>query len=191
MSLSPYQQAILQEMGIPVWVPKAVYEAKLEETGARATDSSTNAHHSAMPAESKPITQEQKQSRLAQLRAQVGSESSKADDKSITKPAHAIQQENQPATSTPQAAPFSLPDSPEGLPLSAEQTKQCAKWLDDLRLACVQLGLPSELASKVMISKALAVDDQAIILPAEPLSLTPSQKRALWLALTTLAKTQS
>ncbi|MEC9022971.1 MAG: alanine acetyltransferase, partial [Pseudomonadota bacterium] len=90
MALTSYQQAVLQEMGIPVWITKDAYtelkqedQAKQNNTNAvqrnvgTASSSSTqlpysqNAQINKPP--STPISQEEKQSRLAQLRANVGS----------------------------------------------------------------------------------------------------------------------
>jgi len=80
MSLSTFQRAVLQEMGIPVWVSQSSLQD--ENTNPVATDvahnPSVNAsfatasnHSPAMP------SNEEKQSRLAQLRAQVSSSSTK------------------------------------------------------------------------------------------------------------------
>ncbi|MCH2258126.1 MAG: alanine acetyltransferase, partial [Alteromonas sp.] len=82
MSLTSYQQAVLQEMGIPVWITKDAYtelkqedQAKQNNTNAvqrnvgTASSSSTqlpfsqNAQTNKPP--STPISQEEKQSRLA------------------------------------------------------------------------------------------------------------------------------
>ncbi|MBQ4830371.1 hypothetical protein J8L84_13915 [Alteromonas sp. MMG017] len=81
MSLSTFQRAVLQEMGIPVWVSQS--SLQVENTNSVATDvenkpsanvsfATTSNHSPAMP------SNEEKQSRLAQLRAQVSSDSTKA-----------------------------------------------------------------------------------------------------------------
>jgi len=90
MSLSTFQRAVLQEMGIPVWVSQSSLQD--ENTNSVATDvankPSVNAtfatasnHSPAMP------SNEEKQSRLAQLRAQVSSDSTKASGQTkVTSP---------------------------------------------------------------------------------------------------------
>ena len=80
------------------------------------------------------------------------------------------------------------PVSPEGIPLSAEQKAKSQQWLKDLQLACVQLGIPSQWASTIMIGRTLSVTETAIILPATPLKLTAVQKRELWAQLISAAR---
>ncbi|MDP2597370.1 hypothetical protein [Alteromonas stellipolaris] len=81
MSLSTFQRAVLQEMGIPVWVSQSSLQD--ENTNSVATDvankrsandsfATASNYSPAMP------SNEEKQSRLAQLRAQVSSDSTKA-----------------------------------------------------------------------------------------------------------------
>lgn len=191
MSLSLYQQAILQEMGIPVWIPKEVYDQKASEVGSKsdALVRSTVTDQSAPKHQSTPITQEQKQSRLAQLRAQMG----KSTQNDIPQPEEksvATQQLSGIASIESPTAPKGIAPSPPGRPLSAEQQSSATAWLTDLQLACVMLGLPSHLASNVMVGTALKIESQAIVLPAEPLSLTSAQKRELWQALGETATTR-
>jgi len=195
MSLTSYQQAVLQEMGITVWVTKKAYEEQKSES---TVEQERNGVALSQPAQTqvtersqaKPITQEEKQSKLAQLRAQMG-----GGAKSETKPDKSAEKTSVTATSNEQvhsrpATPKNVPLSPEGVPLSAQQREQAALWLSDLQLACVQLGLPSTLVGSVMISTTLKVDEHAIILPAAPLSLNKKQKRALWQALISFAQTR-
>ena len=233
MSLTSYQQAVLQEMGIPVWITKDAYtelkqkdQAKQNNTNAvqrnvgTASSSSTqlpysqNAQINKPP--STPISQEEKQSRLAQLRANVGSS---AKDKAKPKDGGAAKlstlgashnegkvgqietgasQSNNtsPSYDNAVASQESLtksigakgPVSPEGIPLSAEQKAKSQQWLKDLQLACVQLGIPSQWASTIMIGRTLSVTETAIILPATPLKLTAVQKRELWAQLISAAR---
>ena len=195
MSLTSYQQAVLQEMGITVWVTKKAYEEqKSDSTVAQVNNGAaltqTSQAQVTERSQAKPITQEEKQSKLAQLRAQMGggAKSETKPDKPAVK-ASVSAPSNAQAHSSP-AKPKNVPLSPEGVPLSAEQREQAALWLSDLQLACVQLGLPSTLVASVMISTALKVDEHAIILPAAPLSLNKKQKRALWQALINFAQTR-
>jgi hypothetical protein len=81
MSLSTFQRAVLQEMGIPVWVSQSslqdentnsVATGVANKPSVNASFATTSNHSSTMP------SNEEKQNRLAQLRAQVSSDSTKA-----------------------------------------------------------------------------------------------------------------
>ncbi len=233
MSLTSYQQAVLQEMGIPVWITKDAYtelkqedQAKQNNTNAAqrnvgtASSSATQLPYSQNAQVNKPpstpISQEEKQSRLAQLRANVGSS---AKDKAKPKDSGTIklsthgashdegkvgqtetgasQSQNVspsyhnavvPQESSTKSSGAKGPVSPEGIPLSAEQKTKSQQWLKDLQLACVQLGIPSQWASTIMIGRTLSVTETAIILPATPLKLTAVQKRELWAQLISAAR---
>ena len=233
MSLTSYQQAVLQEMGIPVWITKDAYTELKQEDQAKQNNAnaaqrnvgtassssaqipySQNAQANKPP--STPISQEEKQSRLAQLRANVGSS---AKDKAKPKDGGAAKlstlgashnegkvgqtetgasqsHNTSPSYDNAVASQESLtksigakgPVSPEGIPLSAEQKAKSQQWLKDLQLACVQLGIPSQWASTIMIGRTLSVTETAIILPATPLKLTAVQKRELWAQLISAAR---
>ena len=233
MSLTSYQQAVLQEMGIPVWITKDAYTELKQEDQAKQNNAnaaqrnvgtassssaqipySQNAQANKPP--STPISQEEKQSRLAQLRANVGSS---AKDKTKPKDGGAAKlstlgashnegkvgqtetgasqsHNTSPSYDNAVASQESLtksigakgPVSPEGIPLSAEQKAKSQQWLKDLQLACVQLGIPSQWASTIMIGRTLSVTETAIILPATPLKLTAVQKRELWAQLISAAR---
>ena len=233
MSLTSYQQAVLQEMGIPVWITKDAYTELKQEDQAKqnnanaaqrnvgsTTSSSTQLPYSQNAQTNKPpstpISQEEKQSRLAQLRANVGSS---AKDKAKPKDGGAAKlstpgashnegkvgqtetgasqsHNTSPSYDNAVASQESLtksigakgPVSPEGIPLSAEQKAKSQQWLKDLQLACVQLGIPSQWASTIMIGRTLSVTETAIILPATPLKLTAVQKRELWAQLISAAR---
>ncbi|WP_338516755.1 alanine acetyltransferase [Alteromonas gracilis] len=190
MSLSTYQHAILQEMGIPVWVPKDALDRE-SQVNSNTPASSPAVGQGVSPSQSAthstPITQEQKQSRLEQLRAQMNAGADK--EATVTNQKAAVASEQQKQESELESKPSKdIAPSPLGVPLSAAQRNSAQQWLEDLQLACVVLGLPSHLASSVMIGTSLSVDSQALVLPVEPLSLTASQKRALWQALGNAAK---
>ncbi|OJF67441.1 alanine acetyltransferase [Alteromonas sp. V450] len=233
MSLTSYQQAVLQEMEIPVWITKDAHtelkredQAKQHNTNAAqrnvgtASSSATQLPHSQNAQTNKPpstpISQEEKQSRLAQLRANVGSSSAKDKAKpknsgaaklSTHGTSHNEEKVGQTETGASQSHNISPsydnavashesltkstgakgPVSPEGIPLSAEQKAKSQQWLKDLQLACVQLGIPSQWASTIMIGRTLSVTETAIILPATPLKLTTAQKRELWAQLISAA----
>lgn len=180
MSLTFYQRAVLQEMGVPVWISKDAYAVNnIKEGNARASVVEQTAVKSPS---STPISKEQKQSRLAQLRAQVGS----SNEQSQTKPVQKAEENEQP--DKPSTRVSFQDQLPKGIPLSAEQKQVCAAWLSDLTLACVQLGLPSSWANNVLIGKSLSISEQAIVLPELPSALSSHQKRALWNALVNASK---
>lgn len=212
MSLTSYQQAVLQEMGIPVWITKDAHAKMKKQEGLKEGKAVATTHGAAASTSPQtpfsqngqeykppttPISQEEKQSRLAQLRANVGSG---AKDKPKPKVAVTAEMPTRRALSN-EATEKSVanksevvygeakgPVSPEGIPLSAEQRAKSQQWLKDLQLACVQLGIPSQWASTIMIGRTLSVSETAIILPATPLKLTATHKRALWAQLVSAGK---
>ncbi len=233
MSLTSYQQAVLQEMGLPVWITKDAYTELKQEDQAKqinanaaqrnvgtASSSSAQLRYSQNAQTNKPpstpISQEEKQSRLAQLRANVGSsakDKAKPKDGGAAKlstlgashnerkvgqtetgasQSHNISPSFDNAVTSQESLTKSIaakgPVSPEGIPLSAEQKAKSQQWLKDLQLACVQLGIPSQWASTIMIGRTLSVTETAIILPATPLKLTTVQKRELWAQLISAAR---
>ena len=233
MSLTSYQQAVLQEMGIPVWITKEAYtelkqedQAKQNNTNAAQRNVGTASSSSAQlpysqnaqtnKPPSTPISQEEKQSRLAQLRANVGSsakDKAKPKDGGAAKlstlgashndgkvgqtetgasQSHNISPSFDNAVTLQESLTKSIdakePVSSEGIPLSAEQKAKSQQWLKDLQLACVQLGIPSQWASTIMIGRTLSVSETAIILPATPLKLSTVQKRELWAQLISAAR---
>ena len=171
MHLSLYQHAILQEMGIPVWMSKEAYISSLksetnrnenESGSSRAAIASQKIGGNEQFAVSQPISQEEKQSRLEQLRANVG-----GVPKSKPKPTVMPQK-----SSTAQSQPL-------GIPLSAQQKAISAEWLSDITLACVQLGLASNQMT-ILLGKSLNIHEDVIVLPVPPDRLSGAQKRALW-----------
>ena len=174
------------EMGIPAWITKDAYTELGRKTKRNKTmpmqhnatsasrSSSTQRFYSQNAQTNKPpstpISQEEKQSRLAQLRANVGSSAkgkAKPKDGGAAKlstpgTSHNEEKVGQTETGASQshntspsygnavASQESLtksigakgPVSPEGIPLSAEQKAKSQQWLKDLQLACVQLGIP-------------------------------------------------
>ena len=212
MSLTSYQQAVLQEMGIPVWITKDAHAEMKKQEGLKEGRTSASTHGAAISASpqtpfsqnvhenrqpSTPISQEEKQSRLAQLRANVG-----GSVKSKPKPKDAVSAETSTHSALSNGATeknvankaevaqsqAKVPASPEGIPLSAEQKAKSQQWLKDLQLACVQLGIPSHWANTIMIGRTLSVTESAIVLPAAPLKLNTEQKRALWAQLVSAGK---
>ena len=180
MSLTSFQRAVLQEMGVPVWISKDAYVVnKAKEGNVRAPVVEQTAVKSTS---STPISKEEKQSRLAQLRAQVGSNNEQPQSKPVQPAEEKEQSKEQPTR-------FSSQDQlPKGIPFSAEQKQLYAALLSDLTLACIQLGLPSSWANNVMIGKSLSISEQAIVLPELPSALSSHQKRALWNALINASK---
>lgn len=189
MLITPYQHAVLQEMGIPVWISKEAYfAAESGEVGSAASKHSDKLHSTEIAqrnvsssVSSKPISQQEKQSRLDQLRAHVGGASAHKEN---TAAKEGIPTKESSATSKPQPAQSdsSSQSQPLGIPLSASQKVASAAWLSDLTLACVQLGLSSSQVN-VFIGTTLSIHKNAIVVPAPPEQLNTQQKRALWSAL--------
>ena len=189
MLITPYQHAVLQEMGIPVWISKEAYfAAESGEVGSAASKHSDKLHSTEIAqrnvsssVSSKPISQQEKQSRLDQLRAHVGGASAHKEN---TAAKESIPTKESSATSKPQPAQSdtSSQSQPLGIPLSASQKVASAAWLSDLTLACVQLGLSSSQVN-VFIGTTLSIHKNAIVVPAPPEQLNTQQKRALWSAL--------
>ena len=178
MLITPYQHAVLQEMGIPVWISKEAYFASQnskegnganKNTGSENTAKLLSRENAPAPVSSKPISQQEKQSRLDQLRAHVGGATAHKESAPTNKP-----QSTQSNTSSQ--------SQPLGIPLSASQKVASAAWLSDLTLACVQLGLSSSQVN-VFIGTTLSIHKDAIVLPAPPTQLNTQQKRDLWQAL--------
>lgn len=169
MAFTQYQQAVLQEMGIQVWISKEAYLEKsvTDEKDENKAANSLSVANPVRPIEPKPVSQQEKQSRLAQLRAQVESK----EESPKPKPS---------VTASPQ----------QGIPLSAEQKRDSAQWLSDLTLACVQIGLSSSQVN-IVIGTSLSVEADAIRLPALPHKLSPAQKKALWHALVNASQAKS
>ena len=169
MAFTQYQQAVLQEMGIQVWISKEAYldKSATDERDERKAINSTFDANPVTPSEPKPVSQQEKQSRLAQLRAQVESKETALKPK-----------------------PTVTDSSQKGIPLSAEQKRDNAQWLSDLTLACVQIGLSSSQVN-IVIGASLRVDANAIQLPALPHKLSPAQNKALWHALVSASQSKS
>jgi hypothetical protein len=185
MTVSSYQQAILQEMGIPVWESQQAY---LDKTTS-SPEASSPSHH-ASPS-GKSISQQDKQSHLAQLRAQVGAKEVKDAKESMSRNGATVKGGGQTfkphdtLSTSPTSQHSSTVESqppPLGIPLSAQQKIAAKQWLSDVTLACVQLGLSSSQAN-VIIGKDIAVVENAIVLPVAPNQLSNKQQRGLWHAL--------
>lgn len=190
MLITPYQHAVLQEMGIPVWISKEAYFAaqnSKEGNGANKNTGSENTvklpsrENAPAPVSSKPISQQEKQSRLEQLRAHVGGASAHKESIPI-KESSAAKESTATIKPQPTQSDTSSQSQPLGIPLSASQKVASAAWLSDLTLACVQLGLSSSQVN-VFIGTTLSIRKDAIVLPAPPTQLNTQQKRDLWQAL--------
>ncbi|BFT31017.1 hypothetical protein D210916BOD24_21930 [Alteromonas sp. D210916BOD_24] len=194
MSFTPYQQAVLQEIGVPLWIPKSVYEEKDTLVSAGKREVALNSSSTKV---SSVTSQQEKQSHLASLRAQVSNSLEKSKKQSTsglpiqTVSAAAQKNERVPSSANNVSTHHPISQSPQGVPLSAEQKAKSQQWLSDLQLACVQLGIPSNWASTIMVGRALSVDETAIILPATPLKLSATQKRELWAQLVRVGQTLS
>lgn len=190
MLITPYQHAVLQEMGIPVWISKEAYFAAQNSKEGNGANKNTGSENTAKlpsrenaPASvsSKPISQQEKQSRLDQLRAHVGGASAHKESPPI-KESSAAKESSATNKSQLTQSDTSSQSQPLGIPLSASQKVASAAWLSDLTLACVQLGLSSSQVN-VFIGTTLRIRKDAIVLPAPPTQLNTQQKRDLWQAL--------
>ncbi|WP_269517759.1 alanine acetyltransferase [Alteromonas sp. BMJM2] len=190
MLITPYQHAVLQEMGIPVWISKKAYFAAQnskegnganKNTGSENTAKLLSRENAPAPVSSKPISQQEKQSRLDQLRAHVGGATAHKESPPI-KESSAAKESSATNKSQPTQSDTNSQSQPLGIPLSASQKVASAAWLSDLTLACVQLGLSSSQVN-VFIGTTLSIHDDAIVLPAPPTQLSTQQKRDLWQAL--------
>ena len=196
MLITPYQHAVLQEMGIPVWISKEAYFAAQNSKEGNGANKNTGSENTAkLPSREnasasvprKPISQQEKQSRLDQLRAHVGGasahkESPPIKESSAAKESTPIKESSATNKPQPTQSDSSSQSQPLGIPLSASQKVASAAWLSDLTLACVQLGLSSSQVN-VFIGTTLSIRKDAIVLPAPPTQLNTQQKRDLWQAL--------
>ncbi|MEW9798192.1 hypothetical protein [Alteromonas sp. CYL-A6] len=144
--LSKFQHAVLQEMGIPVWVR--------QDTQGQSTSPQPNEPATTV---TKPV--QDKTAHLAALRKQLGDKTATAD-----KPAKADN-----------------PPTPIVMPLSADARQ--AEIFKDIERAVGYSTVGS--INDYAVGSGLHIDGQRLVLPCEPAKMTPSQKRALWVLLTT------
>ncbi len=211
MSLSTFQRAVLQEMGIPVWVSQSslqdentnsVATGVANKPSVNASFATTSNHSSTMP------SNEEKQNRLAQLRAQVSSDSTKAsgqtkaassnasdswsaaqrsvdsaEDSTTSKSASQVKSVNASSQSSSHSSNvLSNPASnntPALVELTQAQRLQGKQWLQDLDVALAYLQL-SFTSTQVKIGQDVAVTNGGIVLPSAPHLLTAAMQRQLW-----------
>ncbi|WP_218418002.1 hypothetical protein [Alteromonas lipotrueae] len=223
MSLSTFQRAVLQEMGIPVWVNQSSLQDEnsssvaanvASKRSANASFATANSHSPAMP------SNEEKQSRLAQLRAQVSSDSSKASGQtkaagqnasgsraepsaqslssaapqSVTNTASKNVLKSESINSSSQSSSFSSNSASSGTAAMVELTQvqrlQGKQWLQDLDVALAYLQL-SLTSTQVKIGQAVAVTYDGIVLPSAPHLLTAAIQKQLWKMLCALSNNAS
>ena len=155
MFLSTYQRAILQEMGIPVWI-----EQTSKPQDANVTVGSTGGVSNNTPHATHSLTSEDKQARLAQLRAQVTSAS-----------------QGEPSQSS-----VSNNKNTDSVPLTAKQHKQASLWLKDLDIALFHVGV-SLTSEQVTLGQEIQVTEREVRLVAPPHQLSAAQRKLLWQAL--------
>ncbi|MFY0666549.1 MAG: hypothetical protein JXQ95_00735 [Alteromonas stellipolaris] len=211
MSLSTFQRAVLQEMGIPVWVSQSslqdentnsVATGVANKPSVNASFATTSNHSSTIP------SNEEKQNRLAQLRAQVSSDSTKAsgqtkaassnasdswsaaqrsvdsaEDSTTSKSASQVKSVNASSQSSSHSSNvLSNPASsntPALVELTQAQRLQGKQWLQDLDVALAYLQL-SFTSTQVKIGQDVAVTNGGIVLPSAPHLLTAAMQRQLW-----------
>lgn len=214
MSLSTFQRAVLQEMGIPVWVSQSSLQDEdsnsvpagvANNRSASASFVTANNHSPAMP------SNEEKQSRLAQLRAQVSSDSPKASGQSkpggqntsgspasapqsIASSASQGQFKSESTNSSSQSSSFSSNPAPSDtlamVELTQAQRLQGKQWLQDVDVALAYLQLPLT-STQVKIGQAVAVTHDGIVLPSAPHLLTAAMQKQLWKMLCALSNNTS
>lgn len=222
MSLSTFQRAVLQEMGIPVWVSQSslqdentnsVATGVANKPSVNASFATTSNHSSTMP------SNEEKQNRLAQLRAQVSSDSTKAsgqtkaassnasdswsaaqrsldsaEDSTTSKSASQVKSVNASSQSSSHSSNvLSNPASsntPALVELTQAQRLQGKQWLQDLDVALAYLQL-SFTSTQVKIGQDVAVTNGGIVLPSAPHLLTAAMQRQLWKMLCALSNNVS
>jgi len=180
MSLSTFQRAVLQEMGIPVWVSQSspLSDATVPSTPPSADNKSNKTQIHAQP------TTEEKQSRLAQLRAQVSSNS-------------ANQNERKGAWSSapsPSASAASNPINTQATPVLMELTQaqrlHAKQWLEDVDVSLAHLNLRLS-SAQIKIGQQLVVTHNDIVLPTAPHLLTATLQKQLWKMLCALSSKAS
>ena len=170
MFLSTFQRAVLQEMDIPVWIEQASQHDIVNAHNANSPD----IKRTGVPEKTHQaphLSSEDKQARLAQLRAQVSSTSN-------AEPSRASG-----ASSTIKSQPDVTHKAAE--PLTQIQHKQALLWLNDVNIALSQLGL-SLTSEQVKIGETLQINEREIILPVAPHLLSGAQQKLLWQALCTM-----
>lgn len=222
MSLSTFQRAVLQEMGIPVWVSQSSLQD--ENTNSVATDvankrsandsfATASNYSPAMP------SNEEKQSRLAQLRAQVSSDSTKAsgqtkatspkasdsssatprsvdsaEDSTASKSASQVESVNASSQLSSHSSNVLSNSASNNTPALVELTQaqrlQGKQWLQDLDVALAYLQL-SFTSTQVKIGQDVAVTNGGIVLPSAPHLLTAAMQRQLWKMLCALSNNVS
>ncbi|GGW74151.1 hypothetical protein [Alteromonas halophila] len=151
-----FQQAVLQEMGIPLWVPQD--EVKPDDTAIAAPR--TQASVPSQQATSQPATRSDNSSgHLAAIRQSLADK--KPDNKTDKKP----------ATST-------TTDAPAAKLQALSEQAQSSAFMNDVRTAFAQTG--RAMPAKVLVGETLGLTPDALTLPGEPGKLDAADKRRLW-----------
>jgi len=167
--LSNYQRSVLQELGITSWVTQTEAASKPNEKQSenKARTSADRLQIDNSHVARKPISTEEKQSRLAQLRAQVSSGTNvdnATSQQAVAKKVSTVR------------------------PLTHAERQDNSQWLDDMTIALSYLGTTLTV-DNIMIGSTLTASSETIILPTLPSKLTSSQKKALWVQLIALSAT--
>ncbi len=159
MSLTDYQSAILQHMGIPVFVVKSdTHEDIAEQVVNRVEPESQSS-----AATSTPLNKEEKQARLSALRKVMASPSDEAPQQKTT-------------------VVESAPSAPEFLPLSVSELNTSKAIIDDIMNAALDCGVRFT-REQIAVGETLQLTQTHLVLPCIPSELTATQKKSLWQAL--------
>lgn len=151
--ITRFQQAVLQEMGIPLWIPQT--EAKSEskpEAGAHVNS------QPAQPTQTSPRRSENSSSHLAALRQSISGEKSPSDAVSAKS-----------ASGTDKQPPATR---------ALNREEQQLAIMMDLSLAFENAGV--RCPSVIEVGDELLITETQFVLPGSPLSLSAADKKQIW-----------
>lgn len=181
--ITRFQQAVLQEMGIPLWITQA--EAKSESKPEADAQVSSQP---AQPAQASPRRSENSSSHLAALRQSISGEKSPSD----VSPNEVSPNEVSPSEVPPSDMPVNkvpASDAVSANNASASQTlppdtrslsreEQQLAIMKDLSLAYENAGVTSP--SVIEVGDELLLTETRLVLPGAPLSLSAADKKQIW-----------
>lgn len=154
MSLTDYQSAVLQHIGIPVFVAKSENQADNVEQVVSQKEPQVVA------VTNTPLNKEEKQARLSALRQVM---------------ATSIDETPQPEVPGAESAP----SVPEFSPLSASELSISKAIIDDILNATLICGMTFN-RGQIVVGEAFQLTPTHLVLPCIPSELTAAHKKALW-----------
>ena len=155
--ITRFQQAVLQEMGIPVWIAQA--DAKSESEPVAVAQATSQPEQATPPS---PRRSENSSSHLAALRKSISGE--KSSD------------EVPPSEMSPSEASSGDNRSPALRALSPEEREHPV--ISDISLAYELVGVPQP--AGIEVGEELSLSQSQLVLPASPLSLSAADKKRIW-----------